>query len=94
VKAVNVANRESGSDFDVAFVDIGLPDISGVEVGRQIQAKERPETPRLIALSGFGQERDVEETEKAGFELHLVKPVDLAVIEDVLNDEQTGSGNK
>lgn len=62
---------------DYALVDIGLPDISGLEVGRTLRAN-RPHYPiSLIALTGYGQEKDIAETKLAGFDHHLTKPVDL-----------------
>jgi PAS domain S-box-containing protein len=59
-----------------AFIDIGLPGISGLELARSL--RERPETrdALLIAVSGFGQADDVEASMAAGFDRHLVKPVE------------------
>jgi PAS domain S-box-containing protein len=59
-----------------AFIDIGLPGISGLELARLL--RERPESrdALLIAVSGFGQADDVEASIAAGFERHLVKPVE------------------
>ncbi|HEX4330929.1 MAG TPA: response regulator [Usitatibacter sp.] len=61
---------------DVILLDIGLPGMDGFHVARAL--RELPETSavRLIAVSGYGQERDRERTKAAGFDLHLVKPVD------------------
>jgi len=70
------------------LTDIGLGDGSGLDLARRITARgRRPE--RLVALSGYGSERDIEASRKAGFDRHLVKPVDLAELLDVLN----GSGH-
>lgn len=61
---------------DAALLDIGLPDIDGYELARQLRAQSaRP--PVLIALTGWGQEQDRERARLAGFDHHLVKPVDL-----------------
>jgi signal transduction histidine kinase len=60
---------------DVAVLDIGLPVMDGYELAAQL--RERCGTPRLIALTGYGQESDKRRSREAGFEAHLVKPVDL-----------------
>jgi signal transduction histidine kinase/CheY-like chemotaxis protein len=61
---------------DVAIVDIGLPGIDGYEVARRSRAAGY--RGRLIALTGFGQGHDLQRSLAAGFEAHLVKPVDPA----------------
>ena len=63
-------------DPDVAFVDIGLPGFNGYEVARQVRAM-RGSAIVLVALTGYGQPSDRAESEEAGFDHHLVKPVDL-----------------
>jgi PAS domain S-box-containing protein len=60
---------------DVILLDIGLPGMSGLEVARQI--RQEPRRPLLVALTGYGQEQDRRRSVEAGFEAHLVKPVDL-----------------
>jgi CheY-like chemotaxis protein/two-component sensor histidine kinase len=62
---------------DVVLVDIGLPGIDGYAVARQIRSKLRGRC-RLIALSGYGQQKDRERAADAGFDEHLLKPVDPA----------------
>jgi len=62
--------------YDIAFVDIGLPGFNGYDVARQIRAL-RGDTMTLVALTGYGQPADRAEAETAGFDHHLVKPVDL-----------------
>jgi signal transduction histidine kinase len=59
----------------VALIDIGLPDIVGYEVGKRLRA-EHGRDIRLVAVTGYGQPQDRERSEKAGFDAHLVKPVD------------------
>ena len=58
----------------VAVLDIGLPDLDGYEVARQIR-QNLPDI-LLIALSGWGQAEDRRQSQEAGFDHHLVKPVD------------------
>jgi PAS domain S-box-containing protein len=67
---------------DLIFLDIGLPDIDGYEVAERI----RGQLPRtlLIALSGWGQETDRRRSAEAGFNLHLVKPLDFAKLPELL----------
>jgi signal transduction histidine kinase/ActR/RegA family two-component response regulator len=68
---------------DVAFVDIGLPGIDGYEVGRRLRAK-LDERVVLIAMTGYGQDEDRALSREAGFDEHLVKPVQRERIEQVL----------
>ncbi len=59
---------------DVAILDIGLPDMDGYQLAREIRRRCDP-PPRLIALSGYGQRDDRARSRAAGFDLHLLKPV-------------------
>ena len=70
--ALELARREP---FDLLVSDLGLPDRSGLELMRElrIEGKLLPG----IALSGYGQEQDFEQSREAGFEIHLVKPVNV-----------------
>jgi PAS domain S-box-containing protein len=61
---------------DIVLLDIGLPDINGYEVARRIRALPGLAQPRLIALTGWGQEQDKRMAEQAGFDEHWTKPVD------------------
>jgi signal transduction histidine kinase/ActR/RegA family two-component response regulator len=69
---------------DVAFVDIGLPGFNGYEVARQVRAM-RGNAIVLVALTGYGQPSDRAESESAGFDHHLVKPVDLEKVIELLD---------
>jgi len=62
---------------DIVLCDIGLPDIDGFEVARRLRARGELPGARLIALTGYGQEEDMRQARKAGFEAHLTKPVNL-----------------
>ena len=62
---------------DIAVIDLGLPGMDGYEVARRLRREPRPEL-RLIALTGYGQAEDRRKTLEAGFDMHLVKPVDPA----------------
>jgi CheY-like chemotaxis protein len=63
---------------DVAVVDIGLPVMDGYELAGHI--REEGHVPRLIAMTGYGQPTDLVRSRAAGFEDHLVKPVDVAAL--------------
>jgi signal transduction histidine kinase/CheY-like chemotaxis protein len=70
---------------DVALVDIGLPDIDGHEVARRLRAQLPNHSPKLVAISGFGQPGDLHNAYEAGFDLHLTKPVAPKFLHDVMN---------
>jgi signal transduction histidine kinase len=61
----------------IAVVDLGLPIMDGYELGRHLLARPSADAIRLIALTGYGQAQDRAKTAAAGFEVHLVKPVDI-----------------
>jgi len=60
---------------DLAVCDLGLPDLDGVEVCRQVRAFPSENQPLMVALTGWGREEDQRATKAAGFDHHLVKPV-------------------
>jgi CheY-like chemotaxis protein len=61
---------------DVGVLDIGIPDMNGYELCRGIRQSKLQRQPMLIACTGWGQQEDVERAREAGFDHHLVKPVD------------------
>jgi PAS domain S-box-containing protein len=73
---------------DVALLDIGLPEMNGYELAERLRANPRLNGMRLVALTGYGQAEDFERTHEAGFDGHLVKPVDLAKLERALAGEE------
>jgi signal transduction histidine kinase len=62
---------------DVALVDIGLPGIDGYEVARRLRKDDHTRHIKLIALTGYGLAEDQRRVLEAGFDMHLVKPVDI-----------------
>lgn len=62
---------------DAALLDVGLPGIDGYEVCRRIRAQEWGKDIMLIAATGWGQPEDRRRSREAGFDHHLVKPIDL-----------------
>ncbi len=69
--------------FDLIISDLGLPDLSGIEMMRRIGARK---PTKAIALSGFGSDRDVREAREAGFTRHLTKPVNLQLLADTIHE--------
>ncbi|WP_170162317.1 CHASE domain-containing protein [Caldimonas tepidiphila] len=65
---------------DVALLDIGLPGLDGYEVARRLRRGPEGERLRLIAITGWGQPEDRRRTRDAGFDAHLVKPVDYPAL--------------
>jgi len=72
---------------DVIFCDIGLPGMNGYEVARNLRRDERLKDVYLIALSGYAQPEDIERSKEAGFNRHVAKPVDLAKLEQILEED-------
>ena len=70
---------------DVALLDIGLPVMDGYELAQKLRAS-RHSAPhlRLVAITGYGQDKDRARSRQAGFEQHLVKPLDLRLIEKAI----------
>jgi CheY-like chemotaxis protein len=72
---------------EVALLDIGLPVIDGYELAQRLREVLRGQPPcRLVALSGYGQEGDRARSQAAGFELHLVKPVQPQALLQLLQE--------
>ncbi|WP_152570877.1 ATP-binding protein [Massilia sp. LC238] len=70
------------ADTHAFILDIGLPDMTGYELARRLR-REHP-TASFIALTGYGQARDRDLSKQAGFEHHLVKPVEFRALADIL----------
>jgi signal transduction histidine kinase len=69
---------------DVALVDIGLPGIDGYEVARRLRANDSTRHLKLLALTGYGLAEDQKRVLEAGFDMHLVKPVDINLLLDAI----------
>ena len=65
---------------EVVLLDIGLADISGYEVARQLREQPWGRRALLVACTGWGQPQDRERARDAGFDAHLVKPIDPAAV--------------
>lgn len=69
---------------DVCLLDIGLPEINGLELAREIRAHPALKHTTLVAITGYGQEQDRKNTAAAGFDHHLVKPIDPVMLTRLL----------
>jgi CheY-like chemotaxis protein len=69
----------------VAVLDIGMPDISGYEVARQLRQTPMGKSLTLIAVTGWGQERDKLRAREAGFDHHFTKPIDPNILLELLS---------
>ena len=78
--------RMASNNIDAVLCDIGLPDGSGYEVAAQARVNGGIKT---IALTGFGTEQDVQRSKEAGFDFHLVKPINFQELQKIL--DQSGA---
>jgi CheY-like chemotaxis protein len=69
---------------DMVFLDIGMPEMDGYEVARRIRETPGLEHTILAALTGWGQQEDRRRTAEAGFNHHLVKPLEPTLLESLL----------
>jgi CheY-like chemotaxis protein len=69
---------------DVILLDIGMPGMDGYAVAREVRVRPGGRAITIIALTGWGQEQDVEHARAAGFDHHLVKPPDLEKLRHIL----------
>ena len=70
---------------DIALVDIGLPGMDGYEIARRFRAEPDGDRVTLVALTGYASPVDRDRSRKAGFDLHLIKPVDPAALKSLLD---------
>jgi signal transduction histidine kinase len=78
---------------DVAIVDVGLPVLDGYQVATQVRERMGDAAPRLVAMTGYGQEADRRRARDAGFDRHLVKPAELKDIIAVLQPREMGAAD-
>jgi CheY-like chemotaxis protein len=69
---------------DLVLMDIGMPRMDGYEAARRLRQNAWAHTVVLVALTGWGQDEDRRRSEAAGFDHHLIKPVDPAALEALL----------
>jgi two-component system CheB/CheR fusion protein len=77
---------------DVVLLDIGLPRLDGYAVASRLRADNHNPSLLIVAMTGYGQEEDRRRTVSAGFDHHLVKPIDLHHLEQLLAEHATRMG--
>ena len=71
---------------DVCLVDIGLPGMNGYEVAKALRALPHGKQMQMIAISGYGRDKDIERATQAGFDRHLLKPVEVSQLRALLKE--------
>jgi CheY-like chemotaxis protein len=71
---------------DVVLCDIGLPGMDGYAVASNLRSEPATRAARLVALTGYGRDSDRQRTREAGFDLHLVKPVEPLELKRLLEE--------
>jgi CheY-like chemotaxis protein len=74
---------------DVILIDIGLPGVDGYELARRVRAQKAYHDVRLIAITGYSQESDRQRALAAGFNDHLVKPIDMKYLDSLLRQQHS-----
>jgi PAS domain S-box-containing protein len=87
--ALESARRERP---DLVISDIGMPNMDGYELARRLRKEPGLEGLLLVALTGYGQESDKQRAKEAGFDYHLVKPVSLEALQDLLQSLPASPG--
>ena len=77
---------------DLALLDLGMPKLDGYEAARTIRGQAWGQGMMLIALTGWGQAEDKRRSREAGFDAHLVKPVDFDALEKLVATSKDGNG--
>ncbi len=87
IKALQLAAH---LDPDLVFLDIGLPEIDGYELARRLRRTVKRAT-RIVALTGYGTQEDRRRTSEAGFDEHVVKPVALPIVREIIDRTRQGA---
>jgi PAS domain S-box-containing protein len=85
---------ELGAKFlpDLILLDIGMPKLNGYDTARRIRQQPWGKHITLVALTGWGQDEDRRQSQEAGFDLHMVKPIDPKDLEKLLANTTTATG--
>jgi CheY-like chemotaxis protein len=73
---------------EIVLLDIGLPGMDGYEVATRLRAEECCRESLIIAVSGYGQPEDLRRSKEAGFDHHLVKPIDYEILRTLFVPDQ------
>lgn len=79
---------------DVVLMDIGMPKLNGFDAARQIRKRPWGKSTFLVAVTGWGGEEDKRQATAAGFDHHLLKPVELGKLEKLLAEHRQSSATK
>ena len=69
---------------DIIFLDIGMPGMDGWELARRLREQLGTDAVRIVAVTGYGAKEDYLRSRKAGFDAHVQKPVDMALLHSIL----------
>jgi len=81
---MDAIEKAGKADIDIALLDIGMPRMNGIEAARRLRGMATASNALLVAITGWGQDDDRERTRAAGFDYHLVKPVDPLRLAEIL----------
>jgi len=70
---------------DIVVLDIGMPGLDGYQACKLIRDSVWGGTMKIIALTGYGQEEDIRKSMEAGFDVHLIKPVDIKLLMSIID---------
>jgi len=92
-RAIDVLQQAHGTEdaFGLAFVDIGMPGMSGYDVVAAMRRLPAGVTLPIVALTGWVTDEDKERAKQAGFDLHLAKPIELPELQELLRRVEAGS---
>jgi CheY-like chemotaxis protein len=94
----NVCTVHSGADAlkmnetmrpDIILLDLGMPDMDGLEVARKIRQQKSSHYPLIAALTGWGKPEDELQSKAAGFDMHFLKPIEEAQLLDLLESKRS-----
>ena len=86
---IEAVEKAAGFHPDVIILDIGMPGLNGYDAARRIRETDTGKKAVLIAITGWGDAKDKRQSEEAGFNHHLVKPVDPLALAELLNSLQS-----
>jgi CheY-like chemotaxis protein len=77
---------------DLVLLDIGMPKLNGYDTARQIRQQSWGKHIALVALTGWGQDEDRRKSQEAGFDQHMVKPIQMQDLEALLASSRVATG--
>ena len=79
---------------DIAVIDVGLPGLNGYEIANRFRAEPHSNKVTLVALTGYGTPEARERSRAAGFDHHLIKPVDTQALQEIMRADGVGNGSR